>query len=150
MERTIEGAVESSLNTGVVATEDSAVRVSYQMRSSIASKLDEMLDRIRLWSEIVGADIEMIGSFPAWAYNPVSELRPLMVRVYKDLYGEEPVCAVMHCGLEGGIFVDKNPEFDIVTFGPNLRGVHTPDERLNIPSFVRTWDFLKAILKECK
>ena len=150
MERTIEGAVESSLNTGVVATEDSAVRVSYQMRSSIASKLDEMLDRIRLWSEIVGADIEMIGSFPAWAYNPVSELRPLMVRVYKDLYGEEPVCAVMHCRLEGGIFVDKNPEFDIVTFGPNLRGVHTPDERLNIPSFVRTWDFLKAILKECK
>ena len=150
MERNVPGAVESSLNTGIAVTDNDSVDVTYQVRSSIESKRDEMIHRLGLWSEIVGADIEMIGSFPAWAYNPVSELRPLMVRVYKDLYGEEPVCAVMHCGLEGGIFVDKNPEFDIVTFGPNLRGVHTPDERLNIPSFARTWDFLKAILKECK
>ena len=150
MERTVENAVETSLNTGVVATEEASVRVSYQMRSSKASKLDEMMNRIRLWCDIAGAEIEMIGSFPAWAYNPVSELRPLMVNVYKDLYGEEPVCAVMHCGLEGGIFADKNPEFDIVTFGPDLRGVHTPDERLNIPSTRRTWEYLKAILAACK
>ena len=150
MEREIEDAVETSLNTGVVAVEDAAVRVSYQMRSSMASKLDEMMNRLWMWCDIVGADIEMIGAFPAWAYNPVSDLRPLMVRVYKELYGKEPVCAVMHCGLEGGIFLDKNPSFDVVTFGPDLRDVHTPDERLSISSTQRTWEFLKAILKECR
>ena len=150
MERKIEDAVETSLNTGVVATEDGCVRVSYQMRSSVASKLDEMMNRLRLWCDIVGAEIEMIASFPAWAYNPVSELRPLMVKVYKNMYGVEPECKVMHCGLEGGIFTGKNPDFDIVTFGPNLRGVHTPDEKMDIPSTQRTWEYLKAILKECK
>ena len=150
MERTVEDAVETSLNTGVVATEDGCVKVSYQNRSSRATKLEEMMNRIRMWCEIVGAHIEMVGSFSAWAYNPVSKLRPLMIDVYKKLYGTEPECKVMHCGLEGGIFEEKNPDFDIVTFGPNLRGVHTPDERLDIPSTQRTWEYLKAILAECR
>ena len=150
MERTVEDAVETSLNTGVVATEDGCVKVSYQNRSSRATKLEEMMNRIRMWCEIVGAHIEMVGSFSAWAYNPVSKLRPLMIDVYKKLYGTEPECKVMHCGLEGGIFEEKKPDFDIVTFGPNLRGVHTPDERLDIPSTQRTWEYLKAILAECK
>jgi dipeptidase D len=73
-----------------------------------------------------------------------------MVRVYKEMYGTEPECFAEHGGLEGGILVGKNPDFDIVCFGPNIKGVHTPDERIDIESTQRTWEFIKELLKECK
>ena len=150
MDRSIEGAVESSLNPGVVKTLDSEVRVSYQCRSSVDSKLDEMMSRLQLCCDLTGGHIDLISEYPAWPYNPVSELRPLMVRVYKEMYGTEPECFAEHGGLEGGILVGKNPDFDIVCFGPNIKGVHTPDERIDIESTQRTWEFIKELLKECK
>ena len=150
MDRSIEGAVESSLNPGVVKTLDGEVRVSYQCRSSVDSKLLEMMSRLTLCGELTGAHIEMISEYPAWPYNPVSELRPIMIDVYKKMYGEEPECFASHGGLEGGILMGKNPNFDIVCFGPNLIGVHTPDERIDIESTQRTWEYLKAVLAACK
>jgi dipeptidase D len=92
----------------------------------------------------------MISEYPAWPYNPVSELRPIMIDVYKKMYGEEPECFASHGGLEGGILMGKNPNFDIVCFGPNLIGGHTPDERIDIESTQRTWEYLKAVLAACK
>lgn len=150
MDRNVKGSVESSLNTGIVATADAECRVTYQMRSSILSKMEEMLLRLGMWSEIVGGHVDIDSSYPAWPYNPVSELRPLMVETYKELFGEEPVVDVMHAGLEGGILIGKDPDLDIVTFGPDMLNVHTPGERLSIESTAKNWEFLKAVLAKLK
>lgn len=150
MDRQIEGAVESSLNTGIVTTDESSVTVRYQARSSIESKRDEMVQRLSLWAEIVGGHLKVDSAYPAWPYNPESKLRPLMIEVYEKMYGEEPVVNMVHGGLEGGIMMGKNPELDIVSFGPNIFNVHTPEERLDIASTQKYWDYLKAVLAECK
>jgi dipeptidase D len=149
-DRNVEGAVESSLNTGIVTTEETTCVVRYQARSSIESKLDEMVQRLGLWSEIVGGHLEVDSSYPAWPYNPVSELRPLMIDVYRDMFGEEPAVEVMHAGLEGGILMGKDPDLDIVNFGPEMLNVHTPGERLNIASAAKNWEFLKEVLRRLK
>ncbi len=150
MDRQIEGAVESSLNTGIVTTDDTNVTVRYQARSSIESKRDEMVQRLGLWAEIVGGHVEVDSAYPAWPYKAESKLRPLMVDVYERMYGETPVVNLVHGGLEGGIMMGKNPELDIVSFGPNIFNVHTPQERLDIQSAQKYWDYIKAILAECK
>ncbi|MBR0400771.1 MAG: aminoacyl-histidine dipeptidase [Mogibacterium sp.] len=150
MDRKIEGAVESSLNTGIISTRENSVLGRYQERSSIESKRDEMVQRLGLWAEIVGGHIKVDSSYPAWPYNPDSELRPLMIDVYKKMYGKEPIVNMVHGGLEGGIMMGKNPELDIVSFGPNIFNVHTPSERLDIQSTQKYWEYLKAVLAECK
>ena len=150
MDRNVEGAVESSINTGIVTTDKDSVVVRYQARSSIESKRDEMVQRLGLWSEIVGGHLELHSSYPAWPYDPKSELRAVMVDVYKEMFGEEPVVNVIHAGLEGGIFMGKDPELDIVTFGPEMLNVHTPGERLNIESTKQNWEYLKAVLAKLK
>ena len=150
MERKVEGAVESSLNTGIIETEDSSVVVKYQVRSSVESKLEEMIQRLGLWSEIVGGRVVTHSSYPAWPFNPDSELRAVMVDVYREMFGEEPQVNVIHAGLEGGILMGKNPEFDIITFGPEMMNVHTPGERLNIESTRMYWEYLKAVLAKLK
>lgn len=150
MDRNIEGNVESSLNAGVVASDSECVRVSYQARSSVDSKLEEMMLKMKLWCDICGGYIDMISAYPAWPYKPESKLRPLMTDVYNRMYGREPEVILSHGGLEGGILMGKQPEFDIVCFGPELRGVHTPDERMSISSTQRTWEYFKEVLAECR
>ena len=73
-----------------------------------------------------------------------------MIETYRELFGEEPVVDVMHAGLEGGILMGKDPDLDIVTFGPAMLNVHTPGERLNIESSAKNWEFLKAVLAKLK
>ena len=150
MDRNVAGSVESSLNTGIVITTEAECRVTYQLRSSVSSRMDEMMQRLGMWSEIVGGHIVVDSSYPAWPYNPVSELRPVMIETYRELFGEEPVVDVMHAGLEGGILMGKDPDLDIVTFGPAMLNVHTPGERLNIESSAKNWEFLKAVLAKLK
>ncbi len=150
LDRQVAGAVESSLNTGLITTEDACVTVRYQARSSILTKREEMVQRLGLWSEIVGGHLEVDSAYPAWPYKPESELRPLMVEVYKEMFGEEPIVNVVHGGLEGGIFMDKNPDLDIVSFGPDLHNVHTPEERMDIESTAKYWEYIKAVLARLK
>lgn len=150
MDRVIAGNVETSLNAGIVTTTDKDVRVNIQARSSVDSKLDDMLSKLTLWGEMTGGYVDVKSSYPAWPYNPDSVLRPLMVDVYRKMYGRDPEVIVSHGGLEGGILMGKQPAFDIVCFGPDLQGVHTPDERISISSTQRTWEYLKEVLKECK
>lgn len=150
MEREVEGAIETSLNTGIVTTAEEDVRVRFQCRSSVASKLEDMKSRLELWCGMLGGQLEIFSEYPAWPYNPDSKLRPLMMDVYKKMYGEEPIVVVTHAGLEGGIMMGKKPDLDIVSLGPNLKNVHTPDERIDIPSTQRTWEYFKAVLAACK
>jgi dipeptidase D len=150
MERNVPGAVESSLNTGIAVTDNDSVDVTYQVRSSIESKRDEMVHRLGLWSEIVGGHVVVQSAYPAWPYNPESELRAVMEETYRDMFGSDPEVSVIHAGLEGGILMGKNPDFDIVTFGPEMLNVHTPGERLNIESTRKNWEYLKEVLARLK
>lgn len=149
-DRTIKGNVESSLNGGVIVTNDDEIKVSYQVRGSVESKLDSMMYELQVWCDMVGGHIEINGSYPAWAYRPDSKLRSIMINTFRLLYDKEPTVINAHSGLEGGILMGKNPDFDIVCFGPNLINVHTADERMQISSVARTWEFIKAVLKACR
>ena len=109
-----------------------------------------MMNRLQLCCDFTGAYIDLISEYPAWPYKSESELRPIMVDVYKKMYGEEPEIFSSHGGLEGGILMGKKPDLDIICLGPNLLGVHTPDERMDIESVQRTWKYVKAVLAACK
>ncbi len=109
-----------------------------------------MVHRLGLWSEIVGGHVVVQSAYPAWPYNPESELRAVMEETYRDMFGSDPEVSVIHAGLEGGILMGKNPDFDIVTFGPEMLNVHTPGERLNIESTRKNWEYLKEVLARLK
>lgn len=149
-DRSFPGAVETSLNTGIVETSDNTVRVRFQVRSSMKSKLEEMKKVMSMWCELVGASYELTGEYPAWEYYEDSSLRPMMIDIYKEMFGCDPTVETTHSGLECGILFGKKSDLDIVSFGPNLPDVHSVKERLDIASTERSWEYLKAILKACK
>ena len=88
--------------------------------------------------------------YPAWEYKKDSVLRDTMVKVYTDMYGKAPEVVAIHAGLECGLFAKKIPGLDLISLGPDMHDVHTPDERLSISSTIRVWDYLKAVLKKLK
>ena len=90
------------------------------------------------------------GEYPGWAYREDSKLRDTAVEAYRELYNEEPVIEAIHAGLECGLFAEKVPDFDMVSFGPNLLDIHSPSERAEIPSVERTWEFLLNVLAEIR
>ena len=148
--RTFHEYVETSLNTGIVKTDENDVWAEYQIRSEVKSKLDMFKDKMQMWAELVGGWSETFGDYPAWAYKADSKLREIMVKKYTEMYGKEPDVYITHGGLEGGMFSEKNPDLDIVCFGCNLFDVHSVNERVEIESFKRTYEFILEVLKECK
>ena len=100
--------------------------------------------------EMLGGECEAEGEYPAWEYNDHSTLRPQVVKVYQELFGEEPKLTAIHAGLECGILSDKIPNLDCVSFGPTNYDIHTPKERLSISSTERYWNFLVKFLEEAK
>ena len=105
------------------------------------------MERIRDAFAMAGMKVEFSGDYPAWQPNPQSEIVALMKDVYRDLFGAENHVQVIHAGLECGLFLDKYPHLDMISFGPTLRDVHTPDERLHIPTVQMVWDHLLDIMK---
>lgn len=149
-DRAFPTAVESSLNTGIVKTTEDTVNVTFQVRSSIVSKLEDMQNKLDLSTETAGASREISGAYPAWCYNADSVIRPKALALYKEMFRKEPVVETTHGGLECGILFGKKPDLDIISFGPELTGVHTYNERVHIASTQRMWDYLKELLKICK
>ena len=148
--RSLKGLVETSLNMGVVSTNEDHVKVRYQMRSSFESKKQEMRAEIERCCKAVGAEAVINGEYPAWQYNPESKLQKLMSDIYEDMYGKKAVVFATHGGLECGFFMDKCPGLDCVSMGPDMLDVHSFNEKLDIASTERTWDYLKAILAKLK
>jgi putative xaa-his dipeptidase len=99
---------------------------------------------------LAGAEIVVDDSYPAWKMNPNSELVHVAVEQYKNIFGKEPLVLGIHAGLECGLFSEKYPHLDMISFGPTLRYVHTPDECLLIPTVQMVWDHLLAVLKNIK
>ena len=114
------------------------------------SNLDNEANTVKAVFELAGADITISDGYPAWKMNPDSKLTKVAVESYKKLFGKEPIVKGIHAGLECGLFSERYPNLDMVSFGPTLRGVHTPDERLLIPTVQMVWDHLLDIMKNLK
>ena len=146
----IPGLVQTSLNLGVLTTEEKEIIISYSVRSSVGSEKDDLISRIECLADAMGAYVTISGAYPAWEYKEKSPLRDLMIQVYKEMYGCEPLVEAMHAGVECGFFEGAMPELDAISFGPDLRDVHTPAETMDIDSVGRTWDYLLEVLKRIK
>lgn len=148
MERNIPDMVETSMNLGVVGMTENGVRVTVSVRSSKADRKEEVKKEVRKLAAQNGALVSERGEYPAWEYKQESHLREVMVGVYREKYGREPVVITIHAGLECGIFSEKIKDLDCVSIGPDELDIHTPDERLSVSSTERVYEFLLEVLKK--
>lgn len=148
MSKNIEGLVQTSLNLGQLRSDDTALTTTFSVRSSVEAEKKELLKKLEDTATAFGGTFDSCGDYPAWEYKEDSRLRETMIRVYREQYGKEPVVEAIHAGLECGFFCHKIPGLDAVSFGPDMKDIHTPRERLSIPSVARTYDYLCHILKE--
>ena len=139
--------VETSNNVASVATSENEINISTSQRSNVMSNLENESNTIKAVFELAGAEVKQSDGYPAWKMNPDSKLTKVAVESYKKLFGKEPIVKGIHAGLECGLFSERYPNLDMVSFGPTLRDVHTPDERLHIPTVQMVWDHLLDILK---
>ncbi|EFA43735.1 Xaa-His dipeptidase [Hallella bergensis DSM 17361] len=146
-DKALASMVETSSNVASVQSEESRVVVVSSQRSNVMSNLRNMANTIKATLQLAGAEVIQNDGYPAWKMNPDSKLLKITVDAYKKLFGKEPVVRGIHAGLECGLFSEKYPHIDMVSFGPTLRFVHTPDECLHIPTVQMVWDHLLEILK---
>lgn len=150
MSRVMPGLVETSLNLGILVLGEDCLSMTTSIRSSVTSRKEDVCDRLGQLAEFLGGETEVSGDYPAWEYRMDSPLRDAMQKVYRELFGQEPVFEAIHAGLECGILSEKIPDLDCVSFGPDNYDIHTPKERLSIPSTERVWRLLIEFLKQCK
>ena len=139
--------VETSNNVASVITSDNDINIVTSQRSNVMSNLENETNTVKAAFELAGAEVKMSDGYPAWKMNPDSKLTKVAVESYKKLFGKEPIVKGIHAGLECGLFSERYHNLDMVSFGPTLRDVHTPDERLYIPTVQMVWDHLLDILK---
>ncbi|MBR1468461.1 MAG: aminoacyl-histidine dipeptidase [Bacteroidaceae bacterium] len=123
------------------------VNVVSSQRSSILSARHNVANTFRAAFQLAGADVETGEGYPGWKMNPDSKLLVVAVQQYRRLFGKEPFVGGIHAGLECGLFSEKFPGMDMISVGPTMRGVHSPDERMHIPTVQMVWDHLLAILE---
>ena len=150
MSAVIPGLVQTSLNMGIVFTNNHVVTAKYSIRSSVVSEKTELKERLMAQMDLLGGAVEFCADYPAWEYREDSPLRECAVRAYKTVYNAKPDISAIHAGLECGIFAGKNQNLDCISFGPNITAVHTVNETMEIASVQRTWLFLLEILKRSK
>jgi len=150
MSTVIEGLTESSTNLGVVTTLEEEVEFDSAVRSSITTLKDEIVERIKTITETFGGNFEANAGYPAWEYKEESEIREICKDVYKRLTGEEMKVCAIHAGVECGLFQERLGDIDMISFGPNMHDVHTPDEHLSISSTDNVWEYLLEVLKSIK
>ena len=150
MSQAIPGLVETSLNLGIMELKDDVFVTDTSIRSSVGSRKEDLRDKLVNIIEICGGEAEVVGDYPAWEYKAESKLREEIASAYKATYGKDPVFTAIHAGLECGILSEKIEGLDCVSFGPENFDIHTPQERLNIASTERVWNFLVEYLKQAK
>lgn len=139
--------VETSSNIASIITKENQINVVSSQRSNVMSNLDNQCNTVKAVFELAGARVEQNDGYPAWKMNPNSQLTKIVADTYRNLFGKEPVVKGIHAGLECGLFSERYPNLDMVSFGPTLRYVHTPEERLLIPTVEMVWNHLLEILK---
>lgn len=147
MSSAVPGLVETSLNLGILTVEEEKAILGYAVRSSVASGKEELLERMEMLCDRYGVFRNIYGVYPGWEYRVDSPLRDTMCRIFKDLYGKDMVVQAIHAGLECGFFAEKIPGLDCVSFGPDIKDIHTTRERLSISSAKRMYEYLLEVLK---
>ena len=143
----LNGMVETSSNIASIETKDNEIVIVSSQRSNVMSNLDNMCATIRATFQLAGAEASSGDGYPAWKMRSNSELQKIVRESYVKLFGKEPIVRGIHAGLECGLFSERYPNLDMVSFGPTLRFVHTPEERLLIPTVQMVWDHLLDVLK---
>ncbi len=148
MSQDVPGLVETSSNlASVKRTADNVITVTTSQRSSIESARDNVSSVVRTAFELGGANVTTKGQYPGWKPNMKSEILKVACDTYKQLFGADAKIKAIHAGLECGLFLEKAPHLDMISFGPTMRGVHSPDERLDIASTERWWRHLVLLLE---
>ena len=131
----IEGLVQTSTNLAAVSMPESGVvKVATSQRSSVVAELDELVEKVAGVFKEAGADVECYSKYPGWNPNLKSRILQQSVKSYRKLFNQEPLVLAIHAGLECGLFLEKFPDLDMISFGPTLRGVHAPGEKLELAS----------------
>jgi dipeptidase D len=146
MSASVEGFVETSTNLAVLELKDDGLRITTLQRSNGMSRLDEIDRRIEAIARLAGAEINFTEGYPAWQPDMDSPLLKRSVNVYESLFKQKPVVSLIHAGLECGIIGDRCGGLDMISLGPTIKGAHSPDEKLHIPSVERVWKLLNALL----
>ena len=147
MSNEMSGLVETSNNLAMVKIAGGEFTVHTLMRSSVEISKYILSQKFEAVFALAGIKTTVSGGYSGWAPNPESAILTTMKKVYFDLYGKEPAVMAIHAGLECGILSGAYPHWDMVSCGPTLLSPHSPDERANIPSVAKCWDFLKAVLE---
>ena len=148
MSHAIEGLVETSCNlASVKMKEPGMIDVTVHQRSSVDSRRDEIADRIKALFMLIGATVSFSDAYVGWAPNPDSEILRIATESYRDIFHTEPKVEALHAGLECGLFLEKMPALDMVSFGPTLKDIHSPAEKANIQSVADFWKLLTEILR---
>ncbi|MDR2389271.1 MAG: aminoacyl-histidine dipeptidase [Tannerellaceae bacterium] len=147
MSHDMEGLVETSTNLASVKTEDQRVCIVTSQRSSIESAKVAIANQVASVFLLAGAKVTQSDGYPGWAPNPNSRILKAARETYLKLFGKEPEIKAIHAGLECGLFLEKYPYLDMISFGPTLRNVHSPNERIRIDTVNLWWRHLLALLK---
>ena len=146
----IEGLTESSTNLGVVKTNENDVEYHSAVRSSVFSLKEEIVERNKSLTEILGGTFTTNAGYPEWPYKTDSKIRHICKEVYSKMYGKEADVVAIHAGLECGLFKEKLGDLDMISFGPDIFDIHTPNEHLSISSTHRCYEYLLEVLKEIR
>ena len=151
MSRTMPGMVETSTNLASAKfVGELLIEVATSQRSEIESARDNAAAAVEAVFRLAGADVVHADAYPGWTPDPDSYLTQTTRKVYHALFGHDPVVRSIHAGLECGLFLQKYPNLQMVSFGPTLRGVHSPDERIEIASVEKCWKLLVALMQEIR
>lgn len=148
MSRDIPNLVETSTNlASVKQVETDTLEIATSQRSSVDSAREYISTAVESTFLLAGCTVLQTDGYPGWAPNTQSPILHVAEEVYQKLFGNKPVVRAIHAGLECGLFLEKYPSLDMISFGPTIRGVHSPDERLDIASTQKFWQFLVEILR---
>ena len=143
----MEGLVQTSNNIARVIVADGAYKVMCLTRGSVDSEKMDLANSIKATFSMIGADVDFAGEYPGWEPKPGSDIVDLMSAIYTEMFNEKAKVAACHAGLECGILGTNYPHIEMISFGPNIKGAHSPDERTQISSIKKYWGFLLETLK---
>ena len=144
----IEDLVQTSNNLARVMVQDGSLHIDCLTRSSVNTERDDLANAIQAIFELLGGTVQTGSDYPGWKPDPDATVVKLMSGIYERLFGESAHVAACHAGLECGILGTNYPEMEMISFGPNIRGAHSPDERVQISSVQKYWRLLLTTLDE--
>lgn len=148
MSLAIEGLVETSTNLAAIKfIENNQIFITTSQRSSIETAKFDIASKVESVFRLAGAKVKHGEGYPGWKPNTNSEIMKITEQSYEKLFGNKPIVRAIHAGLECGLFLEKYPYLDMISFGPTIKGAHTPEERINIETNQKFWDLLIDVLK---